>query len=244
MHALHISERATAMTLSRRRFLHIAAAASSLSLISPTAEARTYPSQPVRLISGFPAGGVNDILARLMGQRLSDRLGQPFVVENRPGAGSNIGTELVVRAPPDGNTLLLVATPNAINAALYEKLSFNFIRDIVPVASIMRQPQVMLVNSSFPAKTVPEFIAYATTNPGKINMASAGNGNSSHVSGELFKMMTGHQYGPRALSWRSARADRSARQTGAAIFRGHSFVDRVHQGRQAACACGDKRDAL
>ena len=137
------------------------------------------------------AGGAADILARLIGQWLSERLGQPFVIENRPGAGTNIGTEAVVRAPPDGYTLLLVSAPNAINATLYDKLNFNFIRDIAPVASIGRVPNVMVVNPSFPAKTVPEFIAYAKANPGKINLASAGIGSMSHVSGELFKMMAG-----------------------------------------------------
>ena len=153
--------------------------------------AQTYPARPVHLIVGFPAGGAADIVARLMGQWLSERLGQPFIIENRPGAGGNIATEAVVRAPPDGYTLLLVTATNAINATLYENLNFNFIRDIAPVASIDRAPLVMVVNPSFPAKTVPEFIAYAKANPGKINMASAGIGTPSHVSGELFKMMTG-----------------------------------------------------
>ena len=142
-------------------------------------------------IVGFAAGGAPDILARLMGQWLSERLGQPFVIENRPGAGSNIATEAVVRAPPDGYTLLLVSPANAINATLYDKLNFNFIRDIAPVAGIIREPHVMVVNPSVPAKTVPEFIAYAKANPGKLNMASAGNGTAAHVAGELFKMMTG-----------------------------------------------------
>ena len=145
----------------------------------------------MRIIVGFAAGGGVDILARLMGQWLSERLGQPFIIENRPGAGTNIGTEAVVKAPPDGYTLLLVNSANAINVTFYEKLSFNFIRDIAPVASIMRQPIVMLVNPSVPAKSVPEFIAYAKANPGKVNMASAGTGAPSHLSGELFKMMAG-----------------------------------------------------
>jgi tripartite-type tricarboxylate transporter receptor subunit TctC len=155
------------------------------------ASAQTYPTRPVHVIVGSAAGGGVDIVARLLGQWLSERLGQQFVIENRPGAGTNIGTETVVRAPPDGYTLLLVNAANAINATLYEKLNFNFIRDIAPVASIMRQPQVMLVNPSVPAKTVPEFIAYAKANPGKINMASAGNGTPSHFAGELFKLLTG-----------------------------------------------------
>jgi tripartite-type tricarboxylate transporter receptor subunit TctC len=151
----------------------------------------SYPSRPVRIIVGFAPGGGTDIAARLVGQWLSERLGQPFIVENRPGAGSNIATEAVVNARPDGYTLLLVSSAHAINATLYDHLSFNFIRDIAPVASMTRQPQVMLANPSLPARTVPEFIAYARANPGKINMASGGNGTASHVSGELFKMMAG-----------------------------------------------------
>ena len=155
------------------------------------ATAQTYPTRPVRLIIGYPPGGSADITARLLGQWLSERLGQPFVIENRPGASTNIATEAVVRAPPDGYTLLLVAPANAINATLYEKLNFNFIHDIAPVAGIIRFPNVMVVNPSVPAKTVPEFIAYAKANPGRLNMASSGNGSTIHVSGELFKMMTG-----------------------------------------------------
>jgi tripartite-type tricarboxylate transporter receptor subunit TctC len=153
--------------------------------------AQAYPTRPVRLMIGYPPGGSADITARLLGQWLSERLGQPFVIESRPGASTNIATEAVVHAPPDGYTLLLVAPANAINATLYEKLNFNFIRDIVPVAGIIRFPNVMVVNPSVPAKTVPEFIAYAKANPGKLNMASSGNGSTIHVSGELFKMMTG-----------------------------------------------------
>jgi tripartite-type tricarboxylate transporter receptor subunit TctC len=156
-----------------------------------SASALDYPTKPVRWIVGYPAGGSTDILARLLGQWLSARLGQQFVIENRPGASNNIGTEQVVRASPDGYTLLLVNPANAINATLYEKLSFNFIRDIAPVVGIIRVPNVMEVNPSVPAKTVPEFIAYAKANPGKINLASSGNGTSIHMSGELFKMMTG-----------------------------------------------------
>jgi tripartite-type tricarboxylate transporter receptor subunit TctC len=175
----------------RRRFLHLAAGAAALPAVSRIASAQAYPARPVRIILGFPPGGAVDIVARLMGQWLSERLGQPFIIENRPGAGGNIGAEAVVRAPPDGYTLLLVATPNAINATLYEKLNFNFIRDIAPVASIIDAPLVMEVHPSHPAKTVPEFIAYAKANPGKINMASSGNGTSIHIAGELFKMMTG-----------------------------------------------------
>jgi tripartite-type tricarboxylate transporter receptor subunit TctC len=159
--------------------------------VSQIARAETYPTRPVRLIVGFPAGGTDDITARLMGQRLSERLGQPFVIENRPGANTNLATEAVVRAPADGYTLLLVGPSNAINATVYDKLNFNFIRDIAPVASIARVPNVLEVNPSVPARSVPEFIAYAKANPGKLNMASGGIGGPSHVSGELFKMMTG-----------------------------------------------------
>ena len=155
------------------------------------ATAQTYPTRPVRLIIGYPPGGSADITARLLGQWLSERLGQPFVIESRPGASTNIATEAVVRAPPDGYTLLLVAPANAINATLYEKLNFNFISDIAPVAGIIRFPNVMVVNPLVPAQAVPEFIAYAKANPGRLNMASSGNGSTIHVSGELFKMMTG-----------------------------------------------------
>ena len=162
-----------------------------LPAVSRTAWAQSYPSQPVRIIVGFAAGGPNDILARLMGQWLSERLGQPFVIENRLGAGSNIATEAVVRAPPDGYTLLLVGSPNAINATLYGKLNFNFIRDIAPVASFIRGALVMVVNPSVPAKTVPEFIAYAKANPGKLSYGSGGVGGITHMTPELFKMMAG-----------------------------------------------------
>ena len=179
------------MKLPRRKFMHLAAGAAALPAVSRVARAQAYPTRPVRIIVPFAPAGSADIVARLIGQWLSERLGQPFVIENRPGAGTNIGTEAVVRAPADGYTLLLVGSSSAINATLYDKLSFNFIRDIAPVASIIRQPNVMLVNPSVPAKTVPEFIAYAKADPGKINMASAGNGSSSHVFGELFKMMAG-----------------------------------------------------
>lgn len=175
----------------RRTFLHLAAGAVALPAASRIARAQVYPVRPVRWIVGYVAGGGNDIAARLMGQWLAERLGQPFVIENRPGANSNIGTEAVVRAPPDGYTLLLVSAANAINATLYENLNFNFASDIAPVAGLMAASTVMLVHPSVPAKTVPEFIAYAKVNPGKINMASGGNGAPSHVAGELFKMMTG-----------------------------------------------------
>jgi tripartite-type tricarboxylate transporter receptor subunit TctC len=175
----------------RRQFLHLATGGVALAALSRGAGAQSYPVRQVRLISGFPAGGPNDIIARLLAQWLSERLGQPFVVENRTGAGNNIATEAVVRAAPDGYTLLMVSTPNAINATLYEKLSFNFIRDIAPVAAIIEVPNLMVVNPAVPARTVPEFIAYAKANPGKLTMASPGNGTSGHISGELFRMMTG-----------------------------------------------------
>jgi tripartite-type tricarboxylate transporter receptor subunit TctC len=179
------------MKIPRRQFLHLAVGAAALPAAPRIARAQTYPSRPVRFVVGGPPGGPLDILARLMGQWLSERLGQPFVIDNRPGAGTNIGTEAVVRALADGHMLLMIGTANAINAALYEKLNFNFIRDIAPVAGIMRGPQIMVVNLAVPAKTVPEFIAYAKANPGKINMATAGNGSAPHISGELFKMMAG-----------------------------------------------------
>jgi tripartite-type tricarboxylate transporter receptor subunit TctC len=179
------------MKLPRRNFLHLAAGAAALPAVSRIARAQAYPSRPVRIIVGFPPGGPSDLLARMMGQWLSDHLGQPFIIENRPGAGGNIADEAVVRAPADGHTLLLVSPPSAINATLYDKLNFVFLRDIAPVAGISREPYVMLVNPSVPAKTVPEFIAYAKANPGKVNMASGGNGTVSHVAGELFKMMGG-----------------------------------------------------
>ena len=178
------------MKLPRRRFLHLAAGAAALPAVSRITWAQTYPTRPVRIIAATAPGGGPDILARLMGQRLSERLGQPFVIENRPGAGTNIGTE-AMRAPPDGYTFLLVSTSNAINAALYDKLNFNFLRDIAPVAGIIRQPLVMVVNPSVPAKTVHEFTAYAKANPGKINFGSPGIGTPGHVAGELFKMMAG-----------------------------------------------------
>ena len=177
--------------LGRRNFLHLAAGAAALPVVSRVARAQAYPSRPVRVIVGFTAGSASDIVARLMGQWLSERLGQQFLVENRPGASSNIATDAVVRAPPDGYTFLLVNSSNAINATLYDKLSFVFLRDIVPVAGILRAPLFLVVHPSFPAKTVPEFIAFAKANPGKVTMASPGNGSSPHVSGELFKMMAG-----------------------------------------------------
>jgi tripartite-type tricarboxylate transporter receptor subunit TctC len=179
------------MKLPRRQFLHLAAGAAALPAVARVAWAQAYPSRPVRLIVPFGPAGGTDITARLIGQWLSERLGQQFVIENRPGAGSNIGTEAVVRAAPDGYTLGLFGAPSAINATLYDKLNFNFVRDIAPIAPIVRFPYIMVVNPSFPAKTLPEFIAYAKANPGKINMASPGSGSTPHINGELFKVMTG-----------------------------------------------------
>jgi tripartite-type tricarboxylate transporter receptor subunit TctC len=177
------------MNLSRRRFLQLAAGAVASPAISRNTWAQIYPARPVRILVGFVAGGATDVSARLIGQWLSDRLGQPFIVENRPGAGGSVATEVVAKSDPDGHTLLVGGFSDAVNATLFEKLNFDFIRDLVPVAGIMRAPNVMVVNPSVPTKTVPEFIAYAKANPGKINMASAGNGTGPHVAGELFKMM-------------------------------------------------------
>ena len=179
------------MKLPRRNFLHLAAGTAALPAMSRIAKAQAYPSRPVRIIVGYPAGGGTDILARLISQWLSERLNQAFVVENRPGAGANIATEAVVRAPADGYTLLMAGSFNATNTTLYDKLNFNFISDIAPVAGVMRTANVLVVHPSFPAKTIPEFIAHAKTNPGRISVASPGIGTASHMSGELFKMMTG-----------------------------------------------------
>jgi tripartite-type tricarboxylate transporter receptor subunit TctC len=179
------------MKLARRRFLHLATGAAVFPAVMQIARAQAYPSRPVRIVVGFPAGGGIDIVARLMAQWLSERLGQQFIVENRVGAGGNLGVEAVVRAPADGYTLLWANSANAISASFYEKLSFDLVHDIAAIAGVVRVPQVMEVNPSFPAKTVREFIAYAKANPGKINMASAGNGTANHVAGELFKMLTG-----------------------------------------------------
>ena len=179
------------MKLPRRTFLHLAAGAAALPALPRLARAQTYPTRPVHLIVGWPPGGAADLVARVIGQPLSERLGQPFIIENRPGAGSNIATEAVVRAPSNGYMLLHVSSVNAFNATLYDNLSFNFVRDIAPVASMCRGPGVLVVHPSFPVKSVPELITYAKSNPGKINMASGGVGSPQHVYGELFKMMTG-----------------------------------------------------
>jgi tripartite-type tricarboxylate transporter receptor subunit TctC len=179
------------MTILRRQFLACASAAVAVSALPRTATALDYPTRPVRMVVPFPPGGAADITGRLIGQWLTERLGQPVIIENKGGAGSNLGTEAVVTAPPDGYTLLLINAGNAINATLYQKLNFDFIRDIVPVCGLVRAPHVMFVTPSFPAKTVAEFIAYAKANPGKVNYASAGTGNANHITAEMFKMMTG-----------------------------------------------------
>jgi tripartite-type tricarboxylate transporter receptor subunit TctC len=179
------------MRIPRRQFLHLAAGAAVLPAFGRAAHAQTWPARPIRLIIGYTPGGSADLTARLMGQWLSERLGQSFIIENRPGGGTNIATEAVVRAAPDGYTLLLVAPANAINATLYDKLNFNFLEDMEAVAGIIRFPNVVVVNPSLPVKSIPELIAYAKANPGKLNMASSGNGSTIHMSGELFKMLTG-----------------------------------------------------
>ena len=179
------------MKFPRRQFLHLAAGAAALPAVSRFAWAQSYPTRPVRLVVGFPPGGPTDIVARLMGQWLLERLGQPLVIENRPGAGGNIATQAVINAPADGYTLLMASHANAINATLYSNLSFNFIRDVTPVAGLVQVPNVLEVNPAVPANTVAEFIAYAKSNPGKLSYASAGNGTSAHLAAELFKTMTG-----------------------------------------------------
>jgi tripartite-type tricarboxylate transporter receptor subunit TctC len=181
----------TRTTLLRRRFLHLAAGAVALPALARIAHGQAYPSRPVRIIVPFAPAGPNDIIARALGQWLAERLGQPFVIENRPGAASNVGTEAVVNAAPDGYTVLMASSPHAINATLYDKLHFEFRRDIAPVAAIMRVPNVMVVDRTFPARSVPDFISYAKANPDKLNFASSGIGASNHMSGALFKIMTG-----------------------------------------------------
>jgi tripartite-type tricarboxylate transporter receptor subunit TctC len=231
------------MTFSRRQLLHLAAAAAVLTG-SRRARAQAYPSRPICLIVGFPAGGPTDITARLIAQWLSERLGQQIVIENRAGAGSNIAVEATIGAPPDGYTLLIVGATNAINATLYEKLNFNFIRDIAPVAGIIRVPLIMEVHPSVSAKTVAEFIAYAKARPGKINMGSGGIGTTLHVSGELFKMMTGRRHAARAVPWRRADAHGSSWRTGAGGFRPDAVLHRLRQSRPIAPAGGDDRNAV
>jgi tripartite-type tricarboxylate transporter receptor subunit TctC len=214
--------------LPRRTFLYLATGAAALTAGPPIASALDYPTRPVRIIDGFPPGGASDIVARLTAQWLSRRLHQQFIVENRPGASSNIAAEAVVQAPADGYTLLLVTATNAINATLYDNLSFNFIRDIAPVARVVRVPNVMVINPSVPADTVPAFIDYAKANPGKINMASGGVGTPVHVAGELFKAMAGVNFGSRAIPRRCACPRRSGWRTGPGHVRSIVRVDRVH----------------
>ena len=232
------------MAIPRRRFLHLVAGAAVLPAMSGTARTETYPTRPVRGIVPQAPGGAADISARLMGQWLSERLGQPFIIENRTGAGGNIGTEAVVTAPPDGYTFLVVGSFNAINATLYDKVNFNFIRDIAPVAGIMRNPLIMEVTPSFPAKSVAEFIAYAKANPGKLNMGSAGNGSPQHMSGELLKMMAAVDMGHVPLSRFGTYVDRPASRRAARRVRSYALVDRTRQGWQATCAGRDDGDAL
>ena len=232
------------MTLPRRRFLSLATSAGALAAVSRIARAQTYPARPVRIVVGVAAGSAPDIFARLIGQWLSDRLGQPFVVENRPGGGTNIATEAVVRAAPDGHTLLLVGAPNAINATLYDKLNFNFLRDIAPVGSIVDSPEVIVVHPSVPAGTIPELIAYAKANPGKLSMASPGVGSGPHMSGELFKWMAGINMTHVPYRGGGPAHDRPDRRTGAGHVQRAGRGDRAHQNRQGARAGGHHRDAL
>ena len=232
------------MKLPRRQFLHMAAGAAALPAVSRMANAQSYPTRPVRIVVGFTAGGSTDIGARLIGQWLQERLGQSFVIENRPGAGTNIATEAVVRAPPDGYTLLMVGPSSAVNATLYDKLNFVFLRDIAPVASLIRQPQIMLANPSVTAKTVPELIAYAKANPGKITMASAGVGSAGHLDRRILQVDGRRRSRSRALSRCGAGIDRSSRRTGHDFLRRYRRIDRVYQEREAARACGHDRDAI
>jgi tripartite-type tricarboxylate transporter receptor subunit TctC len=220
------------MKLPRRKFLHLAAGAAALPAVSRFAWAQAYPTRPVHVIVGFTAGNNIDIVARLIGQWLSERLGQPFIIENRPGASGNIAAEAVVRAPADGHTLLMTGTFNAINATLYENLSFNFIRDIAPVASLSRTAGVMEVNLSFPAKTVPEFIAYAKANPRTVMMASAGPGSAAGLYGELFKSMAGVDLP--AVNYRGTPAALSHGRPRPRDIRPDCIIGRLYQGRSAA----------
>ena len=232
------------MKFQRRQFLQLAAGAAALPLTSGIASAQAYPSRPVRLVIGYTPGGSADLTARLMGQWLSEKLGQSFVIENRPGGGTNIATEQVLRATPDGYTLLLVAPANAINATLYDKLPFDFMKEMEPIAGIIRFPNVVVVHPSLPIKSIPELIAYAKANPGKLNMASSGNGSTIHMSGELFKMLTGinmqhvpYRGGAPALTDMLSGAD-------AGDVRQHPDLRRARQIRQASRACGHQHDAL
>ena len=230
--------------LGRRKFLHLAAGAAALPAVSRIARAQTYPTRPVHIIVGFAPGSASDIIARLIGQRLSERLGQPFVVENRGGAGGTLGAEAVVRAPPDGYTLLLCGSPDAFNATIYDKLSFNFTRDIAPVAGISRGPLVLVVHPSFPAKTVPAFIVYAKANPGKINFGSAGVGTVAAVGRRAVQGHGGRRFGARAISWPRARDHRPDRRTGTGDILHDAAGDRAGPSREAARAGSDLCHAL
>ena len=203
------------MKLPRRKFLHLAAGAAALPAVAVSAYAQSYPTRPLRLVLGYPAGGSTDLVARIMGAWLAERLGQSVVVENKPGAGTTLAAQAVVASPPDGYTLLFVATTYAINATFHKTLPYDFLRDIAPVAALVDLPFVMEVGPSVPARTVAEFIAHAKANPGKVNMASFGTGTTQHLAGELFKMMTGVEHGPRALSRRRPMVDRPDRRPGA-----------------------------
>ena len=228
----------------RRQFLHLATGAAALPTLSRVARAQAYPTRPVRIVVGFAPGGASDILARLMGQWLTERLSQPFIIDNRPGASSNIGTEAVVKASPDGHTLLMVSTTNAINATLYDKLSFDILRDIAPVVALTREPHVIVLNPSVPAKTLPEFIAYAKVNPGEIKHGIPGQGNWTSHSRRVVQNHDRRGHGPHPLSWYDTRICRSAWWTGAGHVPRAGFVDRVHQRRPAARAGGDHRYTL
>ena len=230
------------MKFPRRTFLHLAVGAAALPAVPRIARAQAYPSRPVRIVVGFPAGGATDIQARLMGQWLSDRLGQQFIVENRAGASGNIGTEAVAKAPADGYTLLQIVTPHAINAALYTNLNFDFIRDIAPVICAARLAYVVVVHPSVPATTIPEFIAYAKANPGKINYGSAGPGTPQNIACELFKMMTGVNLVH--VPYRGGAPATTDLVAGhlQVIFSSGVGVDPAHQGRQAARPGGNDRD--
>ena len=224
----------------RRQFLSLAAGAAAMPTVSRMATAQTYPTRPVRIVVGFTVGGFYDTYARLIAQWLSEHLGQPFIIENRIGAGGSIATEAVVRAAPDGYTLLFTGSNDAWNTALYDNLSFNYVRDIAPVASISKGMGVLVVPPSFPARTVHEFIAYARDNPAKVTIASDGVGSGPHVFWELFRSMTGLNTAARALSRRGTRYHRSPQCTGAGLFRLCGAINRVHQEGPAAPASGDE----
>ena len=232
------------MKLPRRQFLYLVTGAAALPAVSRFASAQAYPTRPVRIVVGFAAGGIVDVFARLIGQWLSERMGQQFVIENRTGAGSNLAIEAVAKSQPDGYTLVMIGSPIMINAALYKNLSFNFIADIAPVASLYRNsPSVMVVHPLFPAQTIPEFIAYARANPGKINMAHSGVGSQTHICGELFKM-GGRRPGGCAVSRPARGADQSVRRSSAGHLRSSSQLNWARQSRQATGIGCDYRDAF